>query len=304
MKTQIKKNFLLLAFVALAFTACKKAEDATNSDNAITQNGAVAIAATESIVGNLNAVKDSVYAVGACLRDHRRTAVKAADLPLAITNYLNANYAGYAFIKAFSTNLLGNATIDSYVVGIIYNGKPVAVKFGADGSFLKVLELREGIDLRFNRDHHDGGCFDDRDGKQRDSLAIANLTQNIKAYMSSNYPSDTLKAAWLTKDLSIILISKNVTFFANIFKLDGTFITRNAIPTRVGADKQIQQSELPVSILSYLNTAYPNYVFKKAFSSTQNGSVKAYLVIVDANLTKYAILFDSNGVLISAKSIR
>ncbi|MBC7654807.1 MAG: hypothetical protein H7098_10090 [Oligoflexus sp.] len=304
MKAIIKKNFIFLAFVALAFTACNKADNIDNFDNALLENGAVAVASTESVTGNLNPPKDSLYAIDACQKDHKRTEVKAAALSVSITSYLNTNYAGYTFIKAFSTTLKGNSTINSYVVGIHFNGKPVAIKFAADGTFVKVLEIREGNDMKKNRDHHDGGCFDNRDGKQRDSLAITSLPAIIKSYMSTNYPKDTLKGAWINKDLSIVLVSKNITFFANAFKLDGMFIGRNPIPSHAGQDKEIQQGALPVNILSLLNTTFPNYVFKKAFSSSEKGVVRGYLVIIDANLTKYAILFDSNGVLVSAKSIR
>ena len=288
----------------MAFTACKKSDSIDNFDNTFLKNGAVAVASTESVIGNFNPPKDSLYAIGACQKDHKRVAVLAAALPTNITAYLTTNYSGYTFTKAFSTSLQGSTTIDGYVVGINFNRKPLAIRFAADGNFVKVLELREGNDMRKNRDHHDGGCFDNRDGKQRDSLAIANLSASTKSYMSANYPKDTLKGAWLNKDLSVVLVSKNVTFFANIFKLDGTFIVRNAIPAHVGQDKEIQQSVLPSNTLSYLNVTYPNYVFKKAFSASEKGEVRGYLVIVDANLTKYAILFDTKGVFVSAKSIR
>ncbi len=304
MKSLIKRNFLFLAIVALAFTACKKADSVDNFDNALLQNGAVAVASTESVIGNANPPKDSLYAVGACDRDHKRTAVLATALPANITAYLSTNYAGYTFIKAFNTTLKSSTTIDSYVVAINFNGKPVAIRFSSEGNFIKVLELREGNDMKKDRDHHDGGCFDNRDGKQRDSLAIANLSASIKAYMTTNYPKDTLKGAWLNKDLSVIVVSKNLTFFANAFKLDGSFIGRNPLPSHGGQDKEIQQNALPANALSYLNTTYPNYGFKKAFSASEKGVVKGYLVIIDANLTKYAILFDVNGVFVSAKSIR
>lgn len=304
MRTFFKKNFLFLACLALAFTACNKADNLDNFDNALLQNGAVAVATTESVVGNLNAPKDSLYAIGACDREHKRTRVLATDLSARITSYLTTNYPDYTFIKAFSTTLKTSTTIDSYVVAIHFNGKPVAIRFNAEGNFVKVLELREGNDMRKDRDHHDGGCFDNRDGKQRDSLAISNLPAIIKAYMSTNYPKDTLKGAWVNKDLSVIVVSKNLTFFANAFKLDGTFIGRNPLPSHGGQDKEIQQSALPANILSFLNTTFPNYGFKKAFSASEKGVVRGYLVIIDANLTKYAVLFDSNGVLVSVKPVR
>ena len=305
MKSLIKKSILFLAISALLFTACKKSDD-TNDDSiiAVEQNGAVAVASTVSVIGTSGTLADSIYAIGACPRNHKRTNVAAADLSAEITSYLSSNYTDYTFIKAFSITLPNSTTIDSYVVAINFNGKPVAIKFATDGSFVKVLELREGGDLRKGRDHHAGGCFDNRDGKQRDSIALSALATTIKLYMSTNYPQDTLKAAWINKDGSIIVLSKNIKFYSTVFKTDATFVKRTEMPTRLGKDAQLAESALPTLALSYLNTTYPNYVFKKAFSTKDSGSIKGYLVIIDANLTKYAVLFDTNGTFISAKIIR
>ncbi len=305
MNSLIKKNILFLAISAIAFTACKKTETANdNLDSAIEQSGAIAISTTSSVVGLNSTLTDSIYAIGAHPRFSNKTSVTAANLPSAITTYLSTNYTGYTFIKAFSITLKTSTTVDSYVVGINFNGKPVAIRFTADGTFSKILELREGGDMKRGRDHHVGGCFDQRDGKQRDSIAVSALAVGIKSYMTTTYPLDTLKAAWINKDGSIIVLSKNLKFFSNVFKIDGTFIKRTEMPTKPGKDAQIAQSALPANVLTYLNTTYPNYVFKKAFSAKENGVIKGYLVIIDASLTKYAVLFDATGVFVNAKIIR
>jgi hypothetical protein len=54
---------------------------------------------------------------------------------------------------------------------------------------------------------------------------------------------------------------------------------------------------------SYLTTAYPNYVFKKAFSISQSGTIKGYVVFIDANNTKYAVEFDASDNFIKAKTV-
>ncbi len=297
---------VILITLTIGFFSCKKGSD-LNTDNYLlgSQLGAVAIASTNSVSGMATTSgADSVYAMNACHKDHSRTSVAAASLPAGITTYLTTNYSGYTFIKAFSTTLISTGTVDGYVVGVMFNGKPVALKFDANGNFVNVLELREGRDMEKPGGHHDGGCFDNRDGKQRDSLALTALSTVIKQYFTANYSQDTLKGAWTNKDGSIIVISKNMKFYATAFKADGTFIKREELPARSGKDKEVAQAALPASTLAYLNTTYPNYVFKKAFADVDNGALKGYLVIIDANLTKYAVQFDASGNFVAVKIIR
>jgi hypothetical protein len=302
---KLRNSLALLALIVVGFTACKKSETGSIPDFG-TQLGAVAIASTNAVSGlqNTTSTTDSLYAMDACHKDHKRTNVKADALPTSINTYLTTNYAGYTFIKAFSTNTISTNTLDAYVVAINFNGKPVALKFDASGVFIKVLELREGRDMKKGGDHHDGGCFEDRDGKQKDTLAISALPANIKAYFITNYAQDTLKGAFINKDGSIIVISKNVSFFATAFKADGTFIKRDVLPNHPGKDKEIPQSALPASVTTYLSATYPNYVFKKAFSDVDNGVLKGYLIIIDANMTKYAVVFNASGAFVSAKVLR
>ncbi len=301
----LRNAIALIALFVIGFTACEKSDSGSPTDFG-TQLGAVAIASTNAVSGlqTTTSTTDSLYAMGACNKDHKRTKVNAEALPAAITSYITTNYAGYTFINAFSTATISTNTLDAYVVAFNFNGKPIALKFDAKGLFIKVLELREGRDMKKGGDHHLGGCFENRDGKQRDTIALSALSANIKAYFTTNYAKDTLKAAFTNKDGSIIVISKNVSFFASAFKTDGTFIKREALPYRPGKDKEIAQSALPANVTSYLSTTYPNYVFKKAFSNLDNGVLKGYLVIIDANMTKYAIVFDATGAFVAAKVIR
>ncbi|MDA9554981.1 hypothetical protein N9R54_01985 [Pelobium sp.] len=307
--TKISTLLSLSAMIAIGFTSCKKNADISTDTSALaSQLGAVAVTPSSSIL-NVTATaststQDSVYAMDACRRDHKRTSVTKDALSSAINIYLNTNYAGYTFIKAFSTTLISTNTVDSYVVAFLYNNKPVAIRFDASGNFVKVLELREGRDLGRPGGHHDGGCFEDRDGRQRDSIALSLLPNSIKQYFATTYPQDTLKSAWIAKEGAIIVLSKNVTYFGNAFKLDGTFIKREVLPSPLGKGKEITQDKLPATALTYLSTTYPNYVFKKAFEHSLNGVVKGYAVIIDANLTKYAVIFDASGAFVAVKTVR
>jgi hypothetical protein len=301
---------IALLAIATSFTACQKGQEVeTDLSSDATQIGAVAIAPTSIVLTTSNGsttttAPDSIYAVDACRRTHKRAAVAESALLAPITTYLSTNYAGYTFIKAFSTTLIATNTLDSYVVAILFNGKPVALRFSATGTFIKVLELREGKDMKRPGGHHPGGFFDNRDGKQRDSIALSALSQTIKQYFATNYPQDTLKNAWVGKDGGVLVVSKNVKFYGTAFKADGSFVRREVLPSHPGKEKEIAQSALPASVLSYLSTTYPNYVFKKAFEHKANGVLRGYLVIIDANMTKYAVLFNATGAFVEAKVIR
>lgn len=135
-------------------------------------------------------------------------------------------------------------------------------------------------------------------------LAISAIPAAIKTYMSSTYPTDTIVHAFVNKDESIVLISKNVDFYATSFTSANTVIKRMQLPAGHAKGRSIEVSALPSTAVSYLNTTYPNYVFKKAFELKVNNVSKGYLVLIDANLTKYAIHFDAQGQFVKAVTIR
>jgi hypothetical protein len=122
--------------------------------------------------------------------------------------------------------------------------------------------------------------------------------------MLSTHPADTLVHAFVNKDQSIILISRNIEFYATSFTTANVFIKRIQLPAGPAKVRSIEASALPSKSSAYLNTTYPNYVFKKAFELKVNGALKGYLVLIDANLTKYAIHFDASGQFLKAVTIR
>ncbi|MBD3748386.1 MAG: PepSY-like domain-containing protein [Sphingobacteriales bacterium] len=301
----VKPSLILIAFFAIGFTACKKNDGVSPFSSTNNTTGAVAIVSVNDLAGNHNTTStDSVYAMDACDSNHRRNPILESALPTNITSYLKTNYVGYTFIKAFSNTLVSTNTLDGFVVAIMFNGKPVALKFDASGNFLKVLELRKGKDLDHKGDHQDGDEQHHKEDEHADSISLNSLPDNILQYFKVNYPQDTLKKAFTTEDSAIVVISKNLAFFSNTFKSDGTFIKRERLGDHSGGeDEDILQSNLPTSILNYLSVTYPNYIFEKAFIDKEDGKTKGYLVIIDANLTKYAVLFDGNGNFKEAKVI-
>lgn len=289
------------ASIVMFATACKK--DAVSTTDGSSDD----LTAYQSIaVGRAAESGDSIYVVNVCDRDERRTEISFSSLPSTASSYLSANYSGYNAVKAYQIKN-DQGTTKSYIAIIDYSGNPVGVKFDANGNFVKVLEQREGHDMHGQGWHH-GGHFDDRDGRNRDTIALSALPSAITAYFASNYPSDTLIAAFRNRDNSIVVISANSDIYSTLFNASGNFVKRMQVNMHEhpGHHISVNQNDLPSNVQSYLSSTYPNYVFKRAFRimAGNSGNVKGYVVLIDANNTKYAVEFDGSGSFVRAITIR
>lgn len=301
--TQIKSALLVLSVALMSLGSCKKDTISLDNELEFARLEAITISSTSAITGSGNS-SDSLYAMEACKKGNKKTAVELSTLSATITTYLSANYSGFTFQKAYKIANQTTSAIESFVVVIQFNAKPVVIKFDAAGAFVKVLELREGRNMKGRGGWHVGGIFDNRDGKQRDTIAVSAIPVLIKTYIATTYPADTIVHAFVNKDQSIVVISKNVNYFATAFSSANIFIKRTELPASPAKGRSIEASSLPAVSTTYLTTTYPNYVFKKAFELKTNNAIKGYLVLIDANLTKYAIHFDANGQFVKAVTIR
>ena len=302
MKYRFKPLIINVAIaVAMGMASCQKEVAVNSTDNTAIQ---AAVAQTQAIAVSVSATTagDSVYVINTCSSHSKRDSVAFSSLPSSVTNYLTTNYSGYTFQKEFTIKD-ASSTLQGYVVIIQFNGNPVGLKFDAGGAFVQVLEQREGRDL-LGSGHHEGGCFQNRDGKQRDTVALSALPSSITSYFASNYAGDTLVRASKTRDSGYVVLSKNNGLFATVFTASGSFVSRVELPAHKGKANSVDQSALPSAALSYLSATYPNYVFNKAFSITVNGVVQGYCVVIEANNTKYAIQFDVTGNFVKVKTIR
>lgn len=302
MKTKQSASLIIFSAFSIIFflTSCKK-------ENSVSNTGGTSqsvVSATQSIaVATGSTSNDSIYVVHTCAPDHHLDSIALSGLPAAITNYLSANYPGYTFQKAF-TDKDSSGAVSGYVVIIQFNGNPVGLKFDASGNFINVLEQREGRDLTGDG-WHEGGRFHNRDGRHADTVQLAALPTGILSYFTANYPQDTLLRAYVNRDSSYIIFSKNNGAFVTVFSSNGTFVKRNELqPQEDGNVNAVAQSALPASIQTYLSTTYPNYVFNQAFSFSANGNLMGYVVGLDANGTKYAVAFDASGNFVKAVTIR
>lgn len=297
----VRAIFVISAAV-MGLTACKKEVSSTTTPpNSIAASSTIAISAGQNSTSGT--AGDSVYIVHACDNGSKLDSIGQSGLPATATAYLTTNYPGYTFNRAF-VEKDSSGTVKGYVAVIFYNGIPVAVLFDASGNFVRVLEQREKGDLN-GPGWHAGGRFCDRDGLQKDTVALSTLPSAILSYFTSNYPKDTLVKVFKDSiDSNYIVISKNNGLFVNVFSLTGTFLKRAAIPALQGAAfASVAQSALPAKLSAYLSTTYPNYVFEKAFSLSVNNIVQGYAVIINANNTRYAVLFDASGNFVAVKTI-
>lgn len=292
--TALSSAFLFLA-------SCQK--DLSSSGTSIeVASSTIAVASSQIEATSIGGTSDSVFIVQPCARGHQRKAIAQADLPAAISTYLAANYDGYVFNKAFAVVNSSGATT-AYVAVIFFNDKPVGILFDSTGNFVKVLEQREKGDLD-GKGWHDGGRFCDRNGLQKDSVALNALPTSVSGYLSANYPQDTLVKAFKNKhDSSLVVLSKNNGLFATVFDANGNFKKRISLPVPPGIIIIVTQSELPSTILEYLNTTYPNYVFQKAFAVYKNNVLLGYVVVINSNNTKYGVRFDASGNFVAVKAI-
>ncbi|GAB3927839.1 PepSY-like domain-containing protein [Mucilaginibacter myungsuensis] len=292
----------LLAFAMLS--SCNKQNEVSDlkaaaSSTAATTNGDILISAGS--VSTLSATKDSVYLMKACPPGKRPDTIAFSALPAAIATYLTANYSGYTAQKAFKiADRSGSLT--GYVVAINYNSKAVGLKFDAAGTFVNILEQREP------RDHagpgwHPGGRFENRNGLQKDTIALSALPFTIKTYFTANYATDTLLHAVMTRDSGYIVLSANKGLFATSFTSKLAFVKRIQLHPRP-IKSAVAQAALPAAITTYLNTTYAGYVFGKAFTEKVNGVVARYVVLIDVSGTRYAVHFDASGAFVKSITIK
>jgi hypothetical protein len=141
---------------------------------------------------------------------------------------------------------------------------------------------------------------------RHDTVSIPSLPAAIISYFASNYASDTLMHAFINHDSSYVVLSINNGAYATVFDSNGVFISRTLLPSpsHHGDLNSIDATALPAAVTTYLTTTYPNYVFKNAFKVNENGTLKGYVIFIDANATKYAVEFDASGNFVKAVTVR
>lgn len=137
MKTTIPALGIVMVITSATFLqACDKESNSAIASDTSTDE-LIAVALSDSLSGK----GDSTYLIRSCHNDSAKDSVSQADLPAAIATYLDENYEGYAFQKAYSVSDTSN-TVTGYVVVIFNDDQPLGLEFDAQGNFVSVLEQR------------------------------------------------------------------------------------------------------------------------------------------------------------------
>jgi hypothetical protein len=307
-KIQIMKNPIknLVHFSMALMTSwfvlssCQK-EFTGNITGPIVGNTSTRVPAFTAIPVALNASTDSVYVVNDYDRELLRESIPLSALPMISQDYLTEVYENHQPLMAYTVfDQEGN--MYGYISIIRFHNRPVALEFGGDGVFNKVMEQREWQDID-GEGWHPGGIFDDRDGAGRDVIDLTNLPDEIKTHLSNYYFDNTLLKAFKTKEESYIVISKNNGAYATLFGSNNQFENHFGLPAVNCEMDDIAKSGLSSSVLNYLSYTFPNYVFNKADVVHSNGNMLGNLVLINANNTRYAIAFDPFGNFMSNKVV-
>ena len=294
MKKTILKSLSFFALAGLfALASCDK-QSGEPEANDVEESQAI-------LVADATASSEAVYIVNTVPPGSDKDSVATSELHNAINTYLEANYSGFTHFKAFK--IKKNSSLEGYIVVIKYNNKPVGLLFDENGNFIRIFEQRERGQLR-GKGWKQGGRFDGRDGRHRDTIALSSLSAAIQTYFLITHPQDTLLAAHAGKSGDIVVISANNGFYATLFNSSSVFVKRAQLALNAGRKTAITQAQLSAKIASYLLTTYPGYVFHRAYEVKINSTTQAYVVFIDSNDTKYAMHFDASGNLVKSVVIR
>lgn len=127
------------------------------------------------------------------------TDIAESALPAAITAYLKANYAGYAFKEAESK--MTNGALAGYKVEIVQNGVKYKLNFDAAGAFMSVKTDKD--------DEKDNGSDN---GHTDTVITQKDLPAAVTTYLDANYKGYAFVGAVVEKDKAGVITGYEVKF--------------------------------------------------------------------------------------------
>jgi len=299
----IQRSIAIMAALAILSSCKKELSSLSPTPTVETTTSSISASTPISVAlnGFANTHSDSVYVMYTSDGELFRDEIPAITLPAAVQQYQMENYQQNDQLSAYTiSDKDGN--LKSYVSIIRYNERPVALEYNFVGTFKKVLEQREWADLD-NDGWHIGGLFEDRDGNNRDVVNLNLLPDEIKNYMTNNYPDDIIVRAFQTKEEAIIVISKNNGGFANVFNKNLELQKHMSICDVNCQLEDIEKSTVSSKVLTTLSNTFPNYIFNYGDMMNVNGVSMGNLILINANNTRYLVAFDADGKLLSNKVV-
>ncbi len=256
---------------------------------------------TDSIINPevaIDAITSDALTGGGTNSTHIHVDVPQAKLLPAISTYLTANYAGFAFVNAYSEANTSGAIVN-YDVNITVGTVAYHVVFDAAGVFVKVRTGTKG---------------NKSPATVNVAVTQANLSSAITAYLTKTYAGYTFVNAYSKANDAGTILNYDVNIMVGtvayhvVFDAAGVFVkvgkngkggkTKGTPTTNVAVT---QANLLPV-ISTYLTTKYPGYTFVNAYSEADAAGTIIYF---DVNITSggvaYHVVFNAAGAFVKVK---
>ena len=244
-----------------------------------TAKSTVATANTKSLIQLNFTVK------GAFVSAKTQTLVAIADLLPAITTYISTNYAGAVINVA---HVESDGSFDVLLTAA--DGSKVKLNFKSDGAFVSAKALKANGNHKHN--HSNGHT----------PIAIADLADAIKTYITTNYSGATITSAHKESDGTFdVFITTASGAKLNInFSASGDFVSVSSDDIHHSDNGTvIAISTLSSAITAYINTNYAGATIVNAKQET-DGNVEVY--ILTATGIKLELKFDASGNFVSLSS--
>lgn len=232
---------------------------------------------------------------------HNLIPLSPDSLSQTIKNYVASNYVGGSILKA------GTASNGNVYVMLKTTKGTVVLAFTSNSTFLQICKKYD------EDDDHDGDNDDDHDSTachchDLNPLPLNSLSQTIKNYVTSNYPSDSIvKAGAASNGKVFVMLKTTLGPVVLVFASDGTFLQickkHGDKDDHDGDDHdkhgdhdklhltQIDISSLPSAVTSYIASTYPGASIKKAGTDV-NGS---FFILVENNGQAIILIFNADG---------
>jgi len=203
-----------------------------------------------------------------------KTSIEVADLPTAINAHIDDTYFESFVETAFRVTNLGYEINmdDGNSLYFDKDSKPLRHKKGA----------KFGHRPCGDKPHHD---------KDSELLDLADLPETIATYISENYPDAEIKRAKLRHDQYWVGLTGHIIL---VFDEDGNFVEEAEFPHGGchGAPQEIDASELPESISTYLSDNYSDLAITAAFTKNDGNR---YIVKLGEGNDTIVVIFDADG---------
>ncbi len=214
-----------------------------------------------------------------------------ATLPDAIKAYLETTYKGYKLQK-ISVGKDANGKASTKVM-IELNDQRITLIF--DDKNIVVATFTEPK-------NNVGG-----DKNKVFITKLADLPANIQSQLVGyDFIGAVVKVnSDNSKKTYFVTAKKNGIFYEFTFDNDGKLTKTDSIdPSKKPDIKELKESTLPQVIQDYIKINYKDWKFEQAATTSKNGVIDSYSIILSKDKTKLTLLtFDKDGKFVSAKEI-